>query len=414
MANKENFTELSVKNNSEVSTVGITVSNSLNVNTKRPATLQSSSSVNDDAKKQKLESPTNIDELRKFLADPDHMKQFSFEEKVGDWHGLFEIYSTDDNVSYLAFHSNATIKQMSNHDDCKIFFYYSEELLKQFQRFDVQFEGIEHVLMTFVNHKTDRISPLGIFLLPNRSKPILDHMIKVISQWLNEDGSATNVTKCTTMYDVHLQESICKTWPTAKLIGCSDEYQKDVKLFAKQNKGHTADHKELTRLACTLCYVPQMYISTGIAVIEKRSSSEYGANLVQYLRTNWIGITSVFGEDIVHRSVKVCKQFNKRMEEGYFESKYWYSSAKEPVNNIVDFMKLLRTFSKVQVIEMDLDGSIYERRRNRRFEMNTKLQKEMEANIISSFNELNQSIEALSNDETAIEKAIERFMFSIY
>lgn len=153
---------------------------------------------------------------------------------------------------------------------------------------------------------------------------------------------------------------------------------------------------------------------TGIDFIEKRTSSEYGANLVRYLRTNWIGIKSVFDEEIVHRSLKVCKQFNARMKDDYFESKNRYSLPKTPINHIIDFMSFLRTFSQIQVVEMQLDGSVYERRRKRRFEMNTKLQKEIEAKILSSFKELNQSIEVLSNNEKTIEQVIEKFMLSIF
>lgn len=433
MDNKENFAKLSGNNDFEVSEVaGGIVFNSLNVNRKRPAALQCSDNDNLTAKQPKLESPTNfqlalgynlpkpdqpnneslsprnqlsnkenfkvptdIVQLYKFFKDPEQMKQFDFEQKVEDWYGLFDIYTVDNDVSYAAFHCHATIRQMSDRNDSKLFFYYSEELLRQFQSFAVPFQGIEHILMVLVNHKTDRVTPLGI------------------DQWLNGDGSpTTTVTKCNTPYDLEIQESILKIWPTAKVIGCSDEYQKEVKLFAKRNKGLSDLNKELTRLACTLCYVPQMYISTGIEVIEKHSSSEYGACLVRYLRTNWIGIQSIFGEDIIHRSVKVCKQFNKRMEDDYFNDNRFRAAVK-PVNHIIDFIGVLRTFSKVKVVEMSLDGSTLERHRNRRFELNTKLQKQVEANILSSFNELNQSIEVSKNDEEAIKQAIEKFMFSI-
>lgn len=423
MEDKENFPKPSgsnASNDSKVSTVAASVIESLNVKRKRPlAALQSSSGADDASatKKLKMEPPTNIEQLRQFFECPELMKQFSFKDKVEDWYGLFDIHTVDDNV-YLAFHTNNTVAKLPNRNDCKLFFYNAEELRKQFQRFEVQFEGIEHILMVFVSHKSDRITPLAVFFLPSKNKSILDDMVKKIDQWLNGDGSATtNVTKCTTLYDVDLQDSISKIWPAAKLIGCSDEYQKDIKLFAKQNRGHTTDHhKGLTRLACTLCYVPQPYIPTGIEVIEKRSSSEYGANLVRYLRANWIGLKSVFGEELTHRSIKVCKAFLTRMIENYFQSKSRYTLPKEPLNNFIDFMRILRIFSKVQVIEMSLDGSTLERRRNRRFEMNTKPQKETEAKILSSFTELSQSIEVSSNDEKAIEgqKAIEKFMVSIF
>lgn len=412
MANKENSIDSSGRNDSAdspASTVAgdFAVLNPLNGNKRRSSLQGNSASDDSTAKKQKMDAPTNIEELREFFDDAGRMNQFSFERNVTDWSGLFEIHTVADGTSYMSFHCDKTIEQL-HRSDCKIFFYYSDELLRQLQRFGSQFHGIEQILMVFVNHKIDRITPLGIFFLPNKTKPILDDVIRVIGQRLN-DGSKT-VIRCISMYDAHLQDSISRMWPTAKLIGCSDEYQKDVKLFAKQNRVRLDQDKELTRLACNLCYVPQVYIPMGIGVIEKRAASEYGAKLVRYLRTKWIHLQSVFSEEIIHRSVKVCRQFMKQMIEDHFELKLRFSSPKEPVKHIVDFIGVLRTFSKSQIFYMGVDGTVYESRRKRRFEMNTKLQKQFEANVVTSFEELRQSIESLQNDGTAIENAIENFM----
>lgn len=434
MENKENFNELS---RNGATSESINVSSTHNENRKRslqsPTNIvndglpsskiskmdlpnTSSSAANDGflPKNNDVEIPTNIEEVRKFLENPDRLKQFEAKviEKVKFLCGEFHIYTVNvehDVVSYLAFHHNKIVSQLSNRNDCKIFVYNCEELLGQFQRFTVPFQGIQNVLMIFVNHKIDRITPLGVFLLPNKSTAIITDVIGKVNQWLN----GATVTKCIATYDFH--ESVGKIWPTAMLIGCSDEYQKEVKLYAKRNKGQTNEgNKDLTRLACMLCYVPQMYIPTGIEVVVKRIGSEYGSNLIDYLRTNWIGIKSVFGEVIVYRSVKVCKEFSKRMIDNYFESKSRYSLPKDPVNNIIDFMNFLLVFSKIQLVEMGLDDSTLERRRLRRFEMNTELQKENEAKILRSFDRLNLSIELASNDEKAIKRAVEQFMFSIY
>lgn len=413
MANKENSTDLSGRNHSvdsPASTVAgdlLAVLNPHNDNKRRASILGNSASDDSTAKKQKLDAPSNIEQLRQFFDDAGRMNQFSFKQIADDWCGLFEIHSVADSTSYMSFHCDETIKQL-HRSDVKIFVYFSNELLSQFQRFGVQFHGIEQILMVFVNHKIDRITPLGIFFLPNRSQPILDDVMRVIGQQLN-DGSKTVIT-CTSLYDAQLQDSISRVWPTAKLIGCSEAYQKDVKLFAKQNRVRSDQDKDLTRLASNLCYVAEQYIAMGIGVIEKRAASEYGVKLVRYLRTEWIHLQSFFNEEIIHRSVKVCRQFMRQMIEDHFEPKLRYSSPKKPLKHIVDFIDVLRTFSKSQIFDMGVDGTVYERRRKRRFEMNTERQKNFEANVVTSFEELRQSIELLQNDGTAIENAIENFL----
>lgn len=214
-----------------------------------------------------------------------------------------------------------------------------------------------------------RADAFAFFLLPDKDES-LRNVPKVINGWLNEKHCSADVTKCTTPYDSILLCLIAEIWPKAKVIGCSVEYHKKIKDFAKRNKGLGAEHKtKLTRLACPLCYLDERYFSIGIKVIEKYSVSEYGVNLVRHLCTKWLGILkSVHREQIMHRSLNICQQFSKQIERGYFlEKKH---------KHVWEFIKLLKTLTSEATCQMSRNKAGETTRGN--FGCNTDLQKQKE------------------------------------
>lgn len=354
----------------------------------------------------RLKIKMDLQKLSECLQVPQYLNGFCFEKDGPNDAGnrTFNVYSVDNKISYAAFHSPHILKNTPNRSDVKLFFHYSEEMLHQLHSFtEMQFEGISNVLMVYINHFLDRVTPFGYILLPNKSLAMIDNVMKAIDGWLNADGLVSTVTKCITPQDEVLHHSIGETWPQAKVIGCSSEYQNDIHRFAKKNKGFTSVHTELTRFAYFLCYLPEVYISKGIEMIQRHSSSEYGKNLVQYLQTKWAGRSiSIYDEDIVYRSVIVCKQFNNQIIRKEFRDSIYQKG--RILKNCWDFIEFLKISSKINCVEMALDGTKFARSKLN-FKMNTKRQIEKETCIVDIRKKLDINLVMMSPDD-----AIKQFM----
>lgn len=358
--------------------------------------------------------PENLEDLRKLMDDSKYLERFGYETDLwGKKFPLFDdIYCDDGEIDYAAFHSAKMIEMICGSKDCKLFFYFSQELLQQFNTFsEVQFVDVKHILMVFVSGH-ELVSPFGFFLLPDQDDS-LRNVPKVISGWLNRKQSPTDVTKCIAPYNPILQRSIAEIWPKAKIIGCSAEYHKDIKDFAKQNKGLGAEHKtKLTRLACSLCYLEEKYFVAGIKVIEKYSESDYGVNLIQHLRTKWLAILkSIDGEQIMHRSLMICQQFSKQMERDYFLQYSMYTDnrgqrAQEKHKHIWEFIDFLKTLTFIVKSEMHENQAGAMTSKN--FGCNTDLQKEKENRYQSAATKLNKNLKVKSELE-----AVELFMLQV-
>lgn len=371
--------------------------------------LDTSASLSSTLNENSVKVPANMQQLYELMNDPDYSNRFCSKGIAPDdaENCFFNIYTIDNEVKYGAFHSAKVLSNIRDHKDCKLFFHYSEEMLGRLHHFtEVHFEGINHVLVIFVNHMIDKVTPFGFFLLPRKDKVVFDSVVRVIDGWLNGTEIPLTVTKCTTPQSVVLHHSIAEVWPNTKLMGCSAEYQNDIKLFAKENRVLGPNKKaELTSWACSLCFLPENNISTGIDVIQKRSSSEYGKNLVKYLRTKWIDrLISVYNEDLIQRSLKICVQYEKRMKRDYFRENGFGSCIKK-FKNIWDFIEFLRSLSGMSSIEMCLDGTTLERSRRKAFEYNTCIQKAREDNIVNIRNMFNKDLKTMEEDE-----AIQQFM----
>lgn len=361
-----------------------------------------------------LKIKMDLQKLSECLKDPQYLNGFCFEKDGPNDAGnrTFNVYSVDNKISYAAFHSPHILKDIPNRSDCRLFFYYSEEMLHQLHSFtEMQFEGISNVLIVYINHFLDRVKPFGYILLPNKSLAMIDNVMKAIDGWLNADGLVSTVTKCITQQDEVLHHSIAGTWPQAKVIGCSAEYQNDIHRFAKKNKGFTPVHTELTRFAYFLCYLPEVYISQGIEMIQRHSSSEYGQNLVQYLQTKWAGRSiSIYDEDIVYRSVIVCKQFNNQMIRKEFRDNTYRKGS--ILKNCWDFIEFLKISSKINWVEMGLDGTKFARSKLN-FKLNTKRQIEKENCIVDIRKKFEINLVTMSQVDDAIKQFMQEMVLYV-
>ncbi|XP_037041821.1 uncharacterized protein LOC119078419 isoform X2 [Bradysia coprophila] len=342
--------------------------------------------------------------LNELLRDPKYLNGFCYESELSDCpNRTFNVYSVDERISYAAFHSPhmvQNIRDRSDRSDCKLFFRYSAEMLDRFNDFtEMKFDGIETILTVYVNHISDRVRPFGYVFLSNKNSSTLDNVVKVIDEWLNPVGAiAITVTKCVTPQDTALHQAIAETWPQAKLIGCSEEYQKDIKHFARQNKGLRSDNAHLTQVACLLCYLPAVHIIKGIELIGKSRSSEYAIKLVKYLQTTWMGRPiSIYDENIVYRTLTVCKRFiNQMLRNRFSDASYGRGAV---LKDCWDFIEFLKTESKVNFVEMGLDGTKYGRGWRTAFALNTKLQKDRESCIVRIRNRFETNLKTMSQDD---------------
>lgn len=348
-----------------------------------------------------VDIPDNLQDLSKLMKDSKYMNRFGYGSD-GQKNRLYDnVYFTDDGSVYAAFHAAKVSEKFRGAKNCTLSFYFSQELLQQFNSFSsVRFKGVNHVLMVFVRNFFLGTRPFGFFLLPDRLES-LANVPAVVNRWLNQ--CSTEVTKCVTPYDPILQRSVAAIWPTAKLIGCSAEYQNEIKDFAKKNKGLGAEHKtKLTRLAWSLCYLDEKYFSIGIDLIEKHSVSEYGANLVQHLRTKWVHILkSVHREQIVCRSLNICQRVSKQIERDYFTSSLLGTKTHTHHRHVWEFILFLKTLESTTAFEcFRALGNAPDN-----FGCSTELQKEREIRYLRASEELDENLKILPES-----KAVEQFM----
>lgn len=357
--------------------------------------LKSSSSISSKVK-------MDLEKLCELLTDPYYLNGFCYEQDGPNdaGHRTFNVYSVDNKISFAAFHSPNCLANIRDRTDCKLFFYYSEEMLRLFHGFtEMEFVGINHFLMVYVNHFKDRVRPFAYFLLPNKNPGIIHSALMAVGDWLNANGPVVNVTKCTTSQDQVLQNTIAEIWPEAKVIGCSSEYQNDIKTFAQRNQGLTTENTTLTRMASVLCHLPDVYIPKGMKIIQTQST-KYSINLAAYLSAKWLGRPiSVHGENIVQRSVTVCKRFNDHMIRGTFRDNVYRKG--KILKNCWDFLEHLKIQSKINSVEMKLDGTKFAKRKQN-FEFNTKKQKDKETNIVNIRNNLEVDLKVMSEDEAVM------------
>lgn len=361
-----------------------------------------------DASVEKAKIKMDLQKLSELLKCPQYLNGFCF-EKIGaevSENRAFDIYAVDDTINgFAAFHSTAMLKNIRNSFDCMLFFHYSDDMLHHFQSLtEMQFFDINHILIVYINHFLDRVRPFGYILLPDKNAPTILGVVKAVDGWLNNDELLSTVTKCSTPQDEVLQHAISTIWPQAKIIGCSVDYKNDIKLFAKKNKG--LHHTDVTRLACHLCHLPDRYIPKGIEMIQRHSSSEYAKKLVLYLQTKWIGRPiSIYGENIVQRSLTVCKRFCNQMLRKQFSDRIYRKG--KILKDCWDFIEFLNVESNVNRCEMNLDGTKFGKSKVR-FGLNTEPQIQRENCIVSITQNLELNLEAMSPDD-----AIEQFMLQM-
>ncbi|XP_037029693.1 uncharacterized protein LOC119069678 isoform X2 [Bradysia coprophila] len=341
-----------------------------------------------DASNENLVVPQNLHQLGKAMSNSKYLERFGYEGNHGNLlkkYRLFDaVHSPNGEFNwYAAFHSAQIIEMINGREDCRLFFYFSPELLKQCNSFvEVKLGDVKHVLMVFWSHLGGAV-PFAFFLLPD-THAALRHVPKVINRWFHH---STTVIGCTTPYNQTLQHSIAEVWPQAKIIGCSAEFKSELKAFASENKMSGADGKS-TLLACSLCYLDENNFSAGIKVIKRYTPSEYGTKLVRHLRTRWLGtLKSVNGEDVVHRSLVICRLVGYQIEQDYFHQE---SSLK--LKHIWDFIDFLQRLTSQTVLELRkgrmCSGPSDEIRRERErrykrasaeFEENVKMMRKVEA-----------------------------------
>lgn len=299
--------------------------------------------------------PHNLEEFRGLMKNEEYLRRFGFEDNVkGEYNfRLFDnIYTTSNGTTYASFHSTKVIRHFKG-GSCRLFFCYSDEILNKFK--ELKFDGVAHILFVFVNVAFDRITPFGVFLLPSKDEAVLGDVILSINGWLNDEESKckTVINTCTAPGDIALHRSIGKVWSATKIIGCSLEFQRDLKEFRSGTGGKASYVKnESTKLAMSLCYLPEQHIRTGIDVIKQCSYSYYGTELAQYIVTKWLPLSiSVYDEGIHTRSTLVCTKFFERITKVNSGHRLSFKS-------IYDFVGFLRTLFSIEESVINLPPKI--------------------------------------------------------
>lgn len=337
--------------------------------------------------------PDSLEQLRELMKKEIYLRRFGFEDYVnGDSNfRLYDnVYTTKNGMTYASFHSTRVIRHFKG-GSCQLFFCYSDEMLSQLYRLKFKLEGVAHVLVVFVNMVFDRITPFGVFLLPNKDETVLYDVMKNIDGWLCEDESKcrTVIDTCTAPCDISLHRSIIKVWPSIEITGCSAEFQKDLKRFHKEAGGrHNGEKIEATSLAKLLCFLPKHHILTGIDVIKRCCSNYYGIELAQYIINKWVPLSiSVYDKAIHRRSLLICRHFFKIMEITYFKDS---NKCLSEYNNIYDFIGFLKTLFSIE------EQSMYDPPK-RSFGYNTELQIQKEKELRDAMNNFKNNEEPVTD-----------------
>lgn len=330
--------------------------------------------------------PQNLVQLHKIMSNNKYLKRFG-NESIHD--GKMAV-----------FHSGKIIEMINGQEDCQLFFYFSPELLAQCQSFSqVKLADVARVLMVFWSYMGSAF-PFAFFLL-NDNPESLRQIPNTINKWLK-----AKVTECITPYSITLHRAIAEVWPQSKIIGCSAQYHRGIRFFARENERFEGDYK-LTKLARSLCFLEEKHFSIGINVIKKYTVSDYGVQLVQHLRTKWLRILkSVRNEVIVHRSLTICKETSKRIEQDYFRQCSGESSSLKVIHkNIWDFINFLKSFMSETVEEL---RDLRQVRSYSNYGLKTTLEKERQRRYTGAMADFNVNLKTMSEKE-----AVERFMLEI-